>query len=968
MSDELDDNIPLDNEDGQEEEQLQDKIPVSGMYRDWFLDYASYVILERAVPAIEDGLKPVQRRILHAMKEMDDGRFNKVANVIGQTMQYHPHGDAAIGDAAINLGQKDLMIETQGNWGDVRTGDSAAAPRYIEARLSKFALEVAFNPDTTEWQLSYDGRKREPVALPMKFPLLLAQGVEGIAVGLSTKILPHNFIELIEASIKILKGKKIEIFPDFPTGGMADVSEYNNGKRGGRVKVRARIESPDKKTLLIKDIPYGTTTGGLIDSILKANDKGKIKIKKVVDNTAAEVEIAIELPSGISPDMTIDALYAFTDCEVSISPNACVIIADKPHFLTVEEILRTNTEQTKELLRRELEIKKHELEEKWHFSSLEKIFIENRIYRDIEEEETWEGVISAIDKGLDPFKKLLLREVTEEDIVKLTEIRIKRISKFDAFKADELIKKLEDELEQVKHDLAHLTEFAIAYYDKLLSKYGKGRERKTELRTFDTIARSQVAVANQKLYINREEGFVGYGLKKDEFVTECSDIDDIIVFLQDGRYQVSKVSEKAFVGKNIIHADVWKRGDDRMIYNAVYFDGKTKRSFVKRFAVPSITRDKEYDVTSGAKNSRVLYFSANPNGEAELINIQLTQGSTARVKNFDFNFAELDIKGRGAKGNTLTKYPVRKVTLKTSGESTLGGLDIWLDDTVGRLNTDDRGEHLGNFMADDRILVIYKDGSYELTSFELSNRYEMQDIHIIKKLEEDDVVSAVHYDAEKKNYYVKRFQIEGNKIGVRNNFIGEEKGSKPIVVTTDKRPNVEVHVEKGKAKTKEVELVNLTDFIDIKGWKALGNRLSMNTVKKVKQLESDPEPEGEDAITTDAPDETSNSPDAEVTENTEVAEKDQEKAPKEEPADKGGQDTTDTKKTPGPKEPEEPKSSESKAVDVGGSVEWEMPKKETKAGPTIEEKPQPKPEPKAKPKPPKKDKDGGSSSGQASLF
>lgn len=957
MSDELDENIPLDNEDGQEEEQLQDKVPVSGMYRDWFLDYASYVILERAVPAIEDGLKPVQRRILHAMKEMDDGRFNKVANVIGQTMQYHPHGDAAIGDAAINLGQKDLLIETQGNWGDVRTGDSAAAPRYIEARLSKFALEVAFNPDTTEWQLSYDGRKREPIALPMKFPLLLAQGVEGIAVGLSTKILPHNFIELIDASIKILKGKKVEIFPDFPTGGMADVSEYNNGKRGGRVKVRARIESPDKKTLLIKDIPYGTTTGGLIDSILKANDKGKIKIKKVVDNTAAEVEIAIELPSGISPDMTIDALYAFTDCEVSISPNACVIIADKPHFLTVEEILRTNTEQTKELLRRELEIKKHELEEKWHFSSLEKIFIENRIYRDIEEEETWEGVITAIDKGLDPFKKLLLRDVTEEDIIKLTEIRIKRISKFDAFKADELIKKLEDELEQVKHDLAHLTEFAIAYYDRLLTKYGKGRERKTELRSFDTIDRSQVAVANQKLYINREEGFIGYGLKKDEFVTECSDIDDIIVFLQDGRYQVTKVSDKAFVGKGIIHADVWKRGDDRMIYNAIYFDGKTKRSFVKRFAVPSITRDKEYDVTQGTKNSRILYFSANPNGEAELVNVQLTQGSTARVKSFDYNFAELDIKGRSAKGNTLTKYPVRKVTLKTSGESTLGGLDIWLDETVGRLNTDERGDHLGNFMADDRILVIYKDGSYELTTFELSNRYEMQDIQIIKKLEDDDVVSVVHYDGEKKNYYVKRFHIEGNKTNVRNSFIGEDKASKAVIVTTDKRPNVEVLVEKGKAKTKETELVNLADFIDVKGWKALGNRLSMNTVKKVKQLESDPEEEKPEI------DETPEDGGTEVT--TQVAEVKEEETQTEEPADKRGQNADDGKKVDTPKEPEEPKSSDSKAVNVGGSVEWEMPNKE----PAKEEKPEPKPEPKPTPKPPKKDNGGGATGGgQASLF
>lgn len=836
MSDEPEE-IPQDQPE--EETHLTEARQVSGMYEDWFLEYASYVILERAVPAIEDGLKPVQRRILHAMKVIDDGRFNKVANIIGQTMQYHPHGDAAIGDAMVNLGQKDLLIETQGNWGDIRTGDSAAAPRYIEARLSKFALEVAFNNETTEWQLSYDGRKKEPVTLPMKFPLLLAQGVEGIAVGLSTKIMPHNFQELIKGSIQILKGRNVKLYPDFPTGGMADVEEYNGGLRGGKIKVRARIDTVDKKTLAIREIPYGTTTTGLIDNILKANDKGKIKIKKVVDNTAKDVEILIELASGISPDVTVDALYAFTDCEVSISPNACVIIDEKPVFMTVNEILKYNTEQTKDLLRRELEIKKRDLEEKWHFSSLEKIFIEKRIYRDIEEEETWEGVISAIDKGLDPYKKLFKREITEEDIVKLTEIKIKRISKFDSFKADELIKKLEDDLAQVQHDLEHLTDYAIAYYERLLEKFGKGKERKTELRTFDTIAAKQVVVANQKLYVNREEGFVGYGLRKDEYIEDCSDIDDVIVFMRDGRYMVSKVSEKAFFGKDIIHAGVWKRGDDRMTYNAVYVDGKSKRTFVKRFAVPSVTRDREYHVTAGAPNSRVLHLSANPNGEAEVITVYLSASAKARVKQFDFDFADLDIKGRGSKGNTLTKYTVRKIEVKSKGESTLGGLDIWLDETVGRLNTDERGRYLGNFMGDDLILAIYKDGSYELTSFELTNRYEMGDIQIIKKLAKDEVLSVIHYDAERKNYFVKRFEIENTATGQRYDFISEGKNSKLVFVSVDKRPNVEVQVEKGKSKTKDTETIALADFIDVKGWKSLGNRLSMHKVKKVVELEPD---------------------------------------------------------------------------------------------------------------------------------
>jgi len=697
------------------EESLHESIPVTGMYKDWFLDYASYVILERAVPAIEDGLKPVQRRILHAMKEMDDGRFNKVANVIGQTMQYHPHGDASIGDAIVNLGQKDLLIETQGNWGDIRTGDGAAAARYIEARLSKFALDVVFNPQTTEWQLSYDGRKKEPVTLPLKFPLLLAQGVEGIAVGLSTKVLPHNFIELIEGSIEILQGGTTNILPDFPTGGMADFSEYNEGQRGGRVKVRARIEEEDNKTLLIKDIPFGTTTNSLIESIIKANDKGKIKIKKVVDNTARDVEIQIQLMPGQSPGMAIDALYAFTDCEVSISPNACVIIGEKPVFLSVNEILEANTRQTKSLLKRELEIRKGELLEKLLFSSLEKIFIENRIYRDIEECETWEAVIETIDRGLDPYKPSFYREITQDDIVRLTEIKIKRISKFDAFKADELMRKLEEELKEVNYNLKHLTDYAIAYYQGLLAKYGKGRERKTEIQAFDTIEATVVAANNAKLYVNRADGFVGYGLKKDEYVCDCSDLDDIIAFKRDGTCVVSKIQDKVFMGKDIIHVAVYRKGDERMVYNMVYLDGATGRAMVKRFQVLSVTRDREYDLTKGTKGSKVLYFTANPNGEAEIVAVYLTQGAKARVKVFDFDFATLEIKGRAANGNILTKYPIRKIQLKVEGTSTLGGLDIYYDEHVGKLNTDQRGRKIGNFLGDDRIIAFYKDGSYELT-------------------------------------------------------------------------------------------------------------------------------------------------------------------------------------------------------------------------------------------------------------
>ena len=820
------------------EESLHDSIPVTGMYKDWFLDYASYVILERAVPAIEDGLKPVQRRILHAMKEMDDGRFNKVANIIGQSMQYHPHGDASIGDAIVNMGQKDLLIETQGNWGDVRTGDGAAAARYIEARLSKFALEVVFNPQTTEWQLSYDGRKREPVTLPVKFPLLLAQGVEGIAVGLSTKILPHNFRELIEGSIEILKGNKTNILPDFLTGGLADFSDYQEGLRGGKIKVRARIEEEDSKTLLIKEIPYGTTTDSLIDSILKANDKGKIKIKKVVDNTAKDVEIQIQLAPGVSPDVTIDALYAFTDCEVSISPNACVIIEDKPVFLTVNQILEYNTKQTKELLRSELEIRKGELLEKLLFSSLEKIFIENRIYRDIEECTTWEAVLEAIDKGLDPYKPDFYREITTEDLVRLTEIKIKRISKFDAFKADELMKRLQEELKEVNYNLKHLTDYSIAYYQNLLDKYGKGRERKTEIRAFDTIQAAVVAANNAKLYVNRVDGFVGFGLKKDEFVCDCSDLDDIIAIRRDGKMVVSKIQEKLFMGKDILFVGVFRKNDERMTYNLIYLDGTSGRCMVKRFQVGGITRDKEYDLTKGTKGSKVLYLTANPNGEAETITVYLTQGAKARVKVFDFDFAEIEIKGRGAGGNILTKYPVRKIQFKMEGKSTLGGLNVYYDPSVGRLNTDQRGRLIGNFLGDDKILVCYKNGDYELTSFELTNRYESSDVRLIQKFDPQKVLSAIYYDGASKTYFVKRFLIETTTINKRFNFISDHKQSYLKLVTTDGQAQVVVTVTKGKEE-EQVEY-DLEMLIDVKGWKAIGNKVSAYPVKEIQLIESEP--------------------------------------------------------------------------------------------------------------------------------
>ena len=839
----------INNTPEENDESLHESLPVTGMYKDWFLDYASYVILERAVPAIEDGLKPVQRRILHAMKEMDDGRFNKVANIIGQSMQYHPHGDASIGDAIVNLGQKELLIETQGNWGDIRTGDGAAASRYIEARLSKFALEVVFNPQTTEWQLSYDGRKREPITLPVKFPLLLAQGVEGIAVGLSTKILPHNFIELIEGSIQILKGERPYLLPDFPTGGLADFSEYNEGHRGGRVKVRARIEEEDNKTLLIKDIPYGTTTNSLIESIIKANDKGKIKIKKVVDNTAKDVEIQIQLAPGQSPDMTIDALYAFTDCEVSISPNACVIIQDKPVFLSVNDILQYNTKQTKELLKRELEIRKGELMEKLLFSSLEKIFIENRIYRDIEECETWDAVIQTIDKGLEPFKPDFYREITTEDIVRLTEIKIKRISKFDAFKADELMRKLQEELREVNYNLKHLTDYSIKYYQNLLDKYGKGRERKTEIRAFDTIEATVVAANNAKLYVNRADGFVGYGLKKDEFVCDCSDLDDVIVIRKDGVCVVTRIQEKGFVGKDILHVAVFRKGDERMVYNLIYLDGGSGKAMVKRFQVLAVTRDREYDLTKGTKGSKTFYLTANPNGEAEIVTVYLTQGAKARVKVFDFDFSTIEIKGRAAGGNILTKYPVRKIQLKMEGVSTLGGLDIFYDPSIGRLNTDQRGKKIGNFLGEDRIVVFYKNGDYELTTFELTNRYEAGNVLLIEKFDPENVLSAIYYDGGSKTFFVKRFLIETTTINKKFNIISDHKQSYLKLVSTEKQPQVKALLQKGKEQ--EEQEYDLDMLIDVKGWKAIGNKLSSHQILEINLIQSEPKITEEETISTE---------------------------------------------------------------------------------------------------------------------
>ena len=818
------DKNPPNGQDHAAEDSLHGVINITGLYQNWFLEYASYVILERAVPAIDDGLKPVQRRILHAMKEMDDGRFNKVANIIGSTMQYHPHGDASISDAIVGLGQKDLLIETQGNWGDLRTGDGAAAPRYIEARLSRFALEVMFNPQTTEWQLSYDGRKKEPICLPVKFPLLLAQGVEGIAVGLSTRVLPHNFCELLEACINLLQGREARLFPDFPTGGLADFSDYNAGMRGGKVRVRARIEELDKKTLAIRDIPFGTTTTNLIESIVKASEKGKIKIKKVVDNTARDVEIQIHLVPGQSPDIAIDALYAFTDCEVSISPNACVIADEKPRFLSVYEILEYANNQTVDLLRRELEIRRQELLERILFGSLEKIFIENRIYRDIEECETWEAVIETIDSGLEPFKDQFYRTITQEDIVRLTEIRIKRISRYDSFKADEHLKKLEEELGDTEYNLAHLVDFAVKYYRGLLERYGKGRERRTEIRLFDTIKANAVAASNAKLYVNREDGFIGYGLRRDEYLCDCSDLDDVIVIRRDGKMLVTRIAEKGFVGKGILHAGIFNKSDERMVYNMAYHDGKSGRTYVKRFQVLGITRDKEYDLTRGAGGSQILYLTANQNGEAETISVNLSSRCKAKIKNFDYDFAQLDVKGRSAGGNILTRYPVRKITMKHEGVSTLGGLNVYFDESIGRLNRDGRGRFIGNFSGDDLIIALYRDGSYELTGHEMSNRYEPEHTLYLGKYDPDKTVTAVYTEGGSGLAYAKRFRIETTTVNKRFVFISESKGSCLLLVNLDEVPVVSI--EAARKKSTERTEINLAEYIDVKGWRAMGKRIA----------------------------------------------------------------------------------------------------------------------------------------------
>ncbi|MBA4197315.1 MAG: DNA topoisomerase IV [Chitinophaga sp.] len=814
---------------------------VQGQYKNWFLDYASYVILERAVPAVEDGLKPVQRRILHAMKEMDDGRFNKVANIIGQAMQYHPHGDASIGDALVNMGQKDLLIDTQGNWGDIRTGDDAAAPRYIEARLSKFALEVAFNAKTTEWQLSYDGRKNEPVTLPMKFPLLLAHGADGIAVGLSTKILPHNFCELIDASIKYLKGRKFELYPDFQTGGQVDVSNYNDGKRGGKIKVRCLIEELDKKSLIIRDVPFGVTVAQLCESITKANDAGKIKIKKLTEYTGKNVEIQIDLAPGISSDITIDALYAFTDCEVSISPNACIIEGQKPKFVTASELLKTSTDLTKNLLQRELQIKLSELEDKWHYTSLEKIFFEEKIYQELEKKhETWEKVLVAIEEAFSPFiKKLKRKAITREDILKLTEKPVRRIYRLDIDELNEQIKGIEADIAQVNYDLEHLVEFAIAYYENLLKKYGKGKERKTEIKVFDTIKVQQVAIANTKLYVNRDEGFVGTGLKKDEYLFDCSDIDDIIVFTKRGVMKVVKVGDKAFIGKDIIYVAIFKKNDERTTYNMIYFDGKEK-TYAKRFNVTGITRDKEYILSNENEKSKVHYFTANANGEAEVVKITLSPNCTARNKELDYYFEELEIKGRSSQGNIVTKYPVKSVKLKEAGRSTLAGRKIWFDTQFGRLNTEEKGKYLGMF-EDDKILIIYSDGNYEITDTELTQRIEADKVVLIEKFNPEKIVTAVYYDADKVQFTVKRFKIETSTLKTKFLFIKENEKNKVEVATTDDEPILSVQqgtgtqIRKGKLK--------LAKITEVMGWKAVGAKL-LDYSKSVK-MEWDEKPKEE---------------------------------------------------------------------------------------------------------------------------
>ena len=820
---------------------------VTGMYKDWFLDYASYVILERAVPAIEDGFKPVQRRIMHALKELDDGRYNKVANVVGHTMQYHPHGDASISDAIVQLGQKELLIDTQGNWGNILTGDSAAASRYIEARLSKFALEVVFSPKVTEWQSSYDGRKKEPVNLPVKFPLLLAQGAEGIAVGLSTKILPHNFNELIDASIKHLKGQRFKIYPDFPTGGIIDVTNYNNGNRGGKIRARARINTLDKNTLVITEIPFGTTTTSLIDSILKANDKGKIKIKRIEDNTAAEVEILIHLPSGLSPDKTIDALYAFTACESSVSPLGCVIEDNKPIFIGVDEMLRRSTDHTLHLLKQELDIQLSELEEQWHFASLERIFIEKRIYREIEEEETWEGVIKAIDKGLKPHTKKLKREVTEEDIVRLTEIRIKRISKFDLDKAQQYIESLENRIKQTKHHLKNLVDYAIDYFKELKKKYGEGRSRKSEIRVFDDIEATKVVIRNTKLYVNRAEGFVGTSMRRDEYVTDCSDIDDIIVFTKSGKMMVTKVDSKTFVGKNIIHVAVFKRKDTRTTYNMVYKIVRGGPSYIKRFNVTGVTRDKVYELAGGKASAEVLYFTSNPNGEAEVVTVHLRQSGSIKKLKWDLDFADLGIKSRGVKGNLVTKYAVKRIELKEKGLSTLKPRRIWFDDTVQRLNVDERGDLLGEFTSEDRLLIIRQNGTIKTVIPELTMRFDDDMVMAPEKWKPNKPITAIYWEGEKELFYVKRFLIDNPD--KEEKIITEHPKSVLEIVFTDFRPVAEiVYAKKRGQERKPNTTINLEDFIAVKGISAMGNQLTKEKVLEINRLEPLPYEEPESKL------------------------------------------------------------------------------------------------------------------------
>ena len=824
---------------------------VTGMFKDWFLDYASYVILERAVPAIEDGFKPVQRRIMHSMKDLDDGRYNKVANIVGHTMQYHPHGDASIADAMVQMGQKDLLIDTQGNWGNTLTGDSAAASRYIEARLSKFALEVLFSPKITDWQASYDGRRKEPINLPVKFPLLLAQGAEGIAVGLSTKVLPHNFVELIDASVKHLEGKKFKILPDFPSAGEADFSDYKDGKRGGRIRVRAKISQLDKNTLVITEIPFTTTTTSLIDNILKANDKGKLKIKRIEDNTSSQVEILVHLPAGLSPDKTIGALYAFTNCEVSISPLGCVIEDNKPLFVGVSEMLRISTDRTKDLLRQELEIQLEELENQWHYASLERIFIENRIYRDIEEETTWDGVLHAINEGLKPHIGHLKRPVVEEDLVRLTEIRIKRISKFDIDKAQQRIEALEDQIAEVKHHLEHLTDYAIAYFKRLKKEFGAGRERKTEIKLFDDIEASKVVIRNTKLYVNRKEGFVGTSLKKDEYVTDCADIDDIIVFTKEGVMMVTKVDTKTFVGKDIIHVAVFKKKDKRTIYNMLYRDGKGGATYVKRFNVTSVTRDREYDMTKGKKGSQVLYFSANPNGEAEVVSVYLRAVGNIKKLKFDLDFSDILIKGRNANGNLATKHSVRTIELKEKGVSTLKPRKIWFDDTVQRLNVDGRGELLGEFKGEDRLLIITQDGVVKTITPELTTRFDTKMI-VLEKWIPNKPISAIYWDGNRERYYVKRFLIENPE--KEEVFVSDHADTQLEIVSTDYRPVVEMVFYKERNKDqKPNENVDIEEFIAIKGINALGNQFYTEKLKQINLLdplpyEEEPEEEPEQEV------------------------------------------------------------------------------------------------------------------------